>query len=314
MKLTEDYNNFVALDLETSNSDRSSICSIGLVKFENNTIVDTFYTLINPEVEFDYFNINLHGITPELVSDSPTFLEIRPDIINFIENFPVVCHFAQFDTGALRDANEKYGIANFEFDYFCTYLLSRSLLSRLSYKLSNLCSEFNIEFDHHNALEDAKASGLLLVKLCELSKVDGYQQLIQLAGYPILGHVNENGFNGFRKKFKRNAQTDILKQLKDVNLENVDPNNEFYDKNVVFTGTLSSMIRREAMQLIKNIGGFPQNRITTTTNYLVMGEQDLKIVGTSGKSSKIIKAESMLNDGKDIQLLGENDFIKLIQG
>lgn len=53
---------YVALDIETANDFRGSICSIGLVKFQDGTIIDTYYTLINPETSFDTFNISIHGI------------------------------------------------------------------------------------------------------------------------------------------------------------------------------------------------------------------------------------------------------------
>ncbi|HGA1135296.1 hypothetical protein Q7V72_02125 [Streptococcus suis] len=48
-------NSFVALDVETANSFRGSLCAIGLVKFENGKITDFFYSHINPEEEFQYF-------------------------------------------------------------------------------------------------------------------------------------------------------------------------------------------------------------------------------------------------------------------
>ncbi|MGS0652611.1 3'-5' exonuclease, partial [Staphylococcus arlettae] len=38
-------NAFVALDFETANGKRTSICSIGMVKVVNHEIVETFYTL-----------------------------------------------------------------------------------------------------------------------------------------------------------------------------------------------------------------------------------------------------------------------------
>ena len=41
-------NTFAALDFETANQCRSSVCSIGLVFVENNKIVDTYYQLIKP--------------------------------------------------------------------------------------------------------------------------------------------------------------------------------------------------------------------------------------------------------------------------
>ncbi|HEL0683175.1 TPA: DNA polymerase III subunit epsilon, partial [Streptococcus equi subsp. zooepidemicus] len=68
---------YVALDVETANSFRGSICSIGLVKFQDGEVIDSFYSLINPEEEFDEFNIFIHGIMPDDVIGSPTFPEIR---------------------------------------------------------------------------------------------------------------------------------------------------------------------------------------------------------------------------------------------
>ena len=64
---------YVALDVETANSFRGSICSIGLVKFQNGKVVDSFYSLINPEEDFDYRNINIHGITQKDILNSPIF-------------------------------------------------------------------------------------------------------------------------------------------------------------------------------------------------------------------------------------------------
>ncbi|MDT2011223.1 exonuclease domain-containing protein [Carnobacterium divergens] len=305
-------NNFIAMDVETANSQRSSICSIGLVKFENGEIVDTFYSLINPEESFDEINISIHNITPEMVVTAPNYINIRPIIIDFIDNYPVVCHYAAFDTGVIRAANDKYNITNFEFEYLCTYQLSKALLTRLSYKLSMLCKEFNINFMHHDALEDARACGNLLIKLCDLNECSNYHELAEQAGYKKLGHVKEIDFTGFRK-YKTKKNVDILSQLHEGNPEHFNTENEFYKKNVVFTGTLISMVRREAMQLIKNIGGIPQKGLTRDTNYLIMGEQDLRVLDSSGKSSKLKKAEQYLLDGKNIELLGENDFLKLLE-
>ena len=71
-------NAFIALDFETANGKRTSICSVGMVKVVNNEIVESFYTLVNP---FDYFsqtNIEVHGITPEDVIDAPSFEYVFP--------------------------------------------------------------------------------------------------------------------------------------------------------------------------------------------------------------------------------------------
>ena len=85
-------NAFIALDFETANGKRTSICSVGMVKVVNNEIVESFYTLVNP---FDYFsqtNIEVHGITPEDVIDAPSFEYVFPYMMQFIDKLPVVAH------------------------------------------------------------------------------------------------------------------------------------------------------------------------------------------------------------------------------
>jgi DNA polymerase III epsilon subunit-like protein len=40
---------FAAIDFETANNERSSVCSVGVVIVRNGEIVDSFYSLIQPE-------------------------------------------------------------------------------------------------------------------------------------------------------------------------------------------------------------------------------------------------------------------------
>lgn len=154
---------YVALDVETANSFRGSICSIGLVKFQDGEVIDSFYSLINPEEEFDEFNIFIHGIMPDDVIGSPTFPEIRQKIVDFIGTDIVVAHFAQFDMGALKDAYQKYHLEFDNIEYICSYRLAKAALpGQLNYKLKRLAKNLNLELDHHNALSDAQACGFIL--------------------------------------------------------------------------------------------------------------------------------------------------------
>ena len=53
---------FVALDVETANQNRYTICSIGMVRFKYGEILDSYYQLINPDESFSLANIHVHGI------------------------------------------------------------------------------------------------------------------------------------------------------------------------------------------------------------------------------------------------------------
>ncbi|MEX5398743.1 3'-5' exonuclease [Streptococcus sp. ZJ93] len=191
---------FVALDVETANSSRGSICSIGLVKFVNGEKVDSFYHLINPEEEFSSRNIKIHKIRPEDVTTEPTFPELRPKILEFISNLPVVAHNARFDISVLKAVYIKYHLDFDPIFYFCSYQVAQNLLPNIeNYKLNNLSDYFNISLNHHNALSDAEACGLLFLKLMEQQQQNDIEKLLKLAGYEEMGLL---GIKGFTKKRK----------------------------------------------------------------------------------------------------------------
>ena len=58
---------FVALDVETANCDRASICQIGLAVYENGKLSDEWSTYVDPKDYFDYVNISIHGINASTV-------------------------------------------------------------------------------------------------------------------------------------------------------------------------------------------------------------------------------------------------------
>ena len=69
---------YTAVDVETPNRNNDSIRSIGIVRMEYGTPVYRREFLVNPHEHFDDYNIKIHGITPEMVRNAPTFAEIWP--------------------------------------------------------------------------------------------------------------------------------------------------------------------------------------------------------------------------------------------
>ena len=67
---------FVVFDVETPNSANNRMSAIGVSVVKDMEIVKEFATLVNPETHFDRFNIELTGITPEMVKDAPKFSEL----------------------------------------------------------------------------------------------------------------------------------------------------------------------------------------------------------------------------------------------
>ena len=302
---------YVALDVETANDFRGSICSIGMVKFKDGKIIDTFYSLINPEEEFDGYNSFIHGITSDDVLTAPTFPDIRESIINFIGSDTVVAHYAQFDMGALKDAYEKYKLDFDNIEYICSYQLAKvSLPGQLNYKLNKLAKNLNITLDHHNALSDAQASGLILNHLLSINSCDNLDDFLHKYRYDDKGLLGQKGFH--RKK-NRPHHGPIIYQPTESEKSAMDTEHPFYGQYFCFTGKLERLTRNEAHRMVALVGGIAENSVTKHTNILVIGEQDLAVVGTDGMSSKMKKAQTLSENGQDIEIMTENDFTRLLE-
>ena len=80
---------FAVIDTETTGFGKSDrLVEIAVVIVEGREIVQEWETLINPDR--DISNSHIHGITSELVSLAPSFLEINSEIsrlINGTANF-----------------------------------------------------------------------------------------------------------------------------------------------------------------------------------------------------------------------------------
>jgi DNA polymerase-3 subunit epsilon len=61
---------------------------------------------------------------------------------------------------------------------------------------------------------------------------------------------------------------------------------------------------------ITYIGGTPSDSVRKDTDFLVVGQQDYRIVGDSGMGSKQRKAVDMVNKGLPIEIISEEDFLK----
>ncbi len=147
---------FTAIDFETANCARGSICAVGLVRVENGKTVATLNTLVDPRADFDRWCMNVHGIRPDDVRGAPTFPEVWQKMRPFLYD-NVVAHNAAFDMSCLHAALAEYRPPDAgEFDYICTLSISRRLRGRGGNRLDELARALGIGgFRHHDAYEDA---------------------------------------------------------------------------------------------------------------------------------------------------------------
>lgn len=302
--------NFVAIDLETATSDRSSICQIGITEVIDGKPLTPISWLVQPEDnKYDSMNIWIHGITPEDTKNSPSFPEIWKEVQPYLQNKIVVAHNTSFDMYALRDAFNKYGIVYPTFDYFCSLRIAKYIVKGCySYSLDVVANHLGLKFGvHHKADSDSLGCALVLLKCLELdgSNLDELEEKYNFHK----GHFSPNTFVAHLKNDKQYNYTSIIMDLKDCP-ELVDKGNYFYGKSVCFTGTTKFAIRKDMLQMVKNVGGIPMDSVTKNTDVLVVGQQDYRIVGADGMSSKQRKAFCLLEKGQKIEILSESEFLE----
>lgn len=148
----------MAVDIENPNYRQNSICAIGIILVRDNKPILKEYSLINPEDSFDRINVNITGITPSMVKDKPTFEEYWPTISKLLEENIVIGHNVTYDLRVISKSLRRYSIDVPDFNYCCTLYLSRRMLNFQSYKLENIANKLGIEYNPHNAIEDARAA------------------------------------------------------------------------------------------------------------------------------------------------------------
>jgi len=165
---------FVAIDVETANQDIASICQIGVVTFEQGHVREAWQSLVNPQDYFDPFNIATHGITEQSVYEAPIFPDVYEELYLRLAKQIVVSHTA-FDKIALTRVSQKYCFPIIRCSWLDSARVVRHIwprFSRRGYGLKNIASWLGIEFDHHNAVEDARAAGQIIVRAIEETGMD----------------------------------------------------------------------------------------------------------------------------------------------
>ena len=166
--LLQKMKDFAAIDFETANYERSSICSVGLVVVRNGLVADTFYSLILPEPNYyTYRCTQIHGLTQADTASAPVFCEVWRQIEPLIKGLPLVAHNSRFDESCLRAAFRVYQMDDPDYPFFDTLAAARRALPHLpNHQLHTVAAACGYQLTHHHhALADAEACAAIALEI-----------------------------------------------------------------------------------------------------------------------------------------------------
>lgn len=289
---------FNAIDVETTNADRASICQIGIVQVRNGSLGKEWCVLVDPEDWFDPWNVFIHGIDSKAVNGAPTLPDLHTELTRWLGGAVIVSH-TSFDRVAFERAFTKYDLPQLEAVWLDSAKVARRAWSdkfgSRGYGLKKLAEHFEIEFNHHDALQDAKAAAQILLKAIEASElsIDDWLRRVELPIRP------------------RNKKSSATRPATVARTGSED--GPLRGEIVVFTGALN-MVRSEAADLAAQAGCDVAESVGRRTTILVVGTQDVQKLKGYDKSSKHRKAEQLIGKGVGIQILSEEDFLHLVGG
>lgn len=195
--------NFIAIDFETANSNRSSICSIGIAVVENGNLISSEHIYVRPIPDYyNSINTSIHGISDRHTRNKPAFHQQWNELKKYFHNQTIIAHNAAFDCSVLRYSLDSSKLAYPDLDYHCTLLLSKATLPLRAHTLSDVSGHFGIKLNHHHAESDARAAALIALKLIERNKVNSLKELSTGLGFKVgkISGVGGNGYRAFSKK------------------------------------------------------------------------------------------------------------------
>lgn len=293
--------NYIVVDTETTGLDPrfDSIIEIGAIKIRNNKIVDSFNTLIKPDRTrnsgyVSSFITDLTGISNDMIEqDGISEFEAMKQINDFIKEDILVGHNVNFDINFLYDSFINHLEIPMTNSFIDVLRIARKQLKELKkHRLVDLMKHYSLSSDNqHRAKEDC--------------------------------YITDNIFNHLKKDVKDTVGLEEFKKSmkyysKKLSANEVvtektkfDEDNLCFGKYMVFTGKLE-MVRAEAMQLVKDLGGIPQNNVTSQTDYLILGDLTYSANIKGNSTSKQKKAEKLKLNGQGIEVLSETVFYDML--
>lgn len=325
---------FTAIDFETANGFRGSACAVGLTRVRGGQIVEEAQWLMRPPAGFDHFdprNVQIHGITADMVATAPRFGEVFDAVGSFIGTDTLVAHNAAFDLGVIRSALEVSELAGPAYDFACTVKLARKTYSLESYSLPFVAEAAGAPMtNHHDALADARACASIMIDVGRRHVADSVLAAAT-ALRVAMGRADAYAPGDGLSKATATAQTQrAAGQLvpaqpqwaggwptegeNPVPNPDADPSHPLCGETVVFSSNLG-ITRQEAKNRAAEVGACCASRVTRATTVLVVGDGFTPSnLHTSRQTGKVRHVLRLREQGREVSLLTEGEFLQLVGG
>lgn len=308
---------FVAIDVETANTDWGSICQVGMVRVIDGNIAEKESWLCQPPAtlsEFEKFNISIHGITPDDVANEPNIAEKLPEVAAFIGDLPVIAHNAQFDMGAIFRACEITGSAIPQWTFGCTLALARhSNISFPKHNLPTVAETLGImQTRHHDAADDALTCARIAIALAQQANFTGdFLSFFRDQGFApgeIQSHRVYPVLRATRSMVIEQKKSDAAPKQRSAawakaatpevipapNLD-ADPENSLFKQNVTLSGDFEPYDKGMLWERMADLGATVGKNVTKKTTVLVCGPW-------ASVTSKQKRAEELIEKGQAIEI------------
>lgn len=203
---------FVTVDIEIADRVLPSICSIGIITWENGQIIDDFFSLVNPDCEVEEFFKDRHGLTDIELQNAPTLPELWIDIYDRLDHKTVFFYNAN---QALRTIIERAAIEQLNLPHM-NYGSVKSICKRTwkgleNYSLPAITEKFNITNIHNNAHEDSISIGKLIYMAAEHLELTNPYDLFKKIGFAG-GYIRNNKKIPYRAVKSKDKQFYITKE------------------------------------------------------------------------------------------------------
>lgn len=211
----------VAVDLETTGAFPvgDEICEIAMIRYENGKVVEEFQSLIKPEQKIPEKTIKIHGITNEMVENSPSISDVIHHCKDLLKDGIFVAHHAPFDLGFMSYEFEKAGIDLPVMPALCSSLLSRHIFPESkNHRLQTLIRFFELEQGTaHRALDDTIACLEVTKRCIEKLGEPSLKKLISVQTKNL--QWNNFSIEQIRKKEAQSYLVEAIEQKKNVKID-----------------------------------------------------------------------------------------------